>query len=133
MARNQQSKTTETLRERAAKSSASAQRPKRVRSAALTAGGSAKSLLAAILKRFAFVLIPLRSKPARLIGNVLGKVFFVKYFVSSWRELRQVEWPNRRETVKLTFAVFVFAILFSIAIAVTDFGLDKLFRRILIK
>jgi preprotein translocase SecE subunit len=46
-----------------------------------------------------------------------------EYFVGAWREVRQVRWPNRRQTWELTFAV----ILFSLLLGATIFGLDALF------
>ncbi|MCA9324043.1 preprotein translocase subunit SecE [Candidatus Saccharibacteria bacterium] len=54
------------------------------------------------------------------------------YFVSATNELRQVTWPGRKETWKLVFAVFVFAIVIGLFIAVLDFGLEKLFRQVIL-
>lgn len=51
------------------------------------------------------------------------------YFRSAFGELRQVTWPNRRETWKLVGSVFVFSVAFGLAIAIVDYGLDKLFRK----
>lgn len=55
------------------------------------------------------------------------------YFINSWRELRQVHWPNRRETWRLTLAVFVFAIVFGALVAGVDKGLDELFKKLVLK
>ena len=55
------------------------------------------------------------------------------YFKNSWRELRQVTWPSRSETWKLTSAVFVFAIVFGAAILVVDKGLDEIFKKVVLK
>ena len=55
------------------------------------------------------------------------------YFKNSFRELKQVTWPGRKETLKLTFAVFMFAIVFGLIITVTDYGLDVVFKKVLIK
>lgn len=68
-------------------------------------------------------------KPLRLIG----KVIFPSYFRNSWRELRQVQWPSWKQSRQLTFAVLVFAVIFGAAIAAVDYGLDKVFRNILLK
>lgn len=46
-----------------------------------------------------------------------------EYFAGAWREVRQVRWPNRRQTWELTLAV----ILFSLLLGATIFGLDALF------
>lgn len=51
------------------------------------------------------------------------------YFRSSYKELKLVSWPNRKETWRLVFAVFLFATLFGLLITVVDFGLDKLFKQ----
>ena len=55
-----------------------------------------------------------------------------RYFKNSWLELKQVTWPTRKETWQLTLAVFMFAGIFGVLVAVTDFGLDKIFERILL-
>lgn len=68
-------------------------------------------------------------KPARL----LGKVLFPVYIRKSWQELRQVEWPGLRLSLRLTGAVLVFALILSLAIAGVDYVIDKLFRNILLK
>ena len=55
------------------------------------------------------------------------------YFRSAWREVRLVTWPGRVQAWKLTLAVFVFSLVFGIIIAIADYGLDKLFRHVLLK
>ncbi|MCA9327509.1 preprotein translocase subunit SecE [Candidatus Saccharibacteria bacterium] len=55
------------------------------------------------------------------------------YIRDSWRELRKVTWPSFRESLRLTAAVIVFSVIFGAIIAVVDFGLDKVFRQILLK
>jgi preprotein translocase SecE subunit len=56
-----------------------------------------------------------------------------KYFINSWRELRQVQWPSRKETWRLTLAVFVFAIVFGALVAGVDKTLDEIFKRVVLK
>lgn len=46
-----------------------------------------------------------------------------QYFKGSWFELRQVRWPNRKQTWQLTLAVIAFSLLLGGLI----FGLDALF------
>lgn len=70
-----------------------------------------------------------RLKGVRLIGRILG----LTYVRSSWQELQMVTWPTRREGRRLTTAVIIFAIVFGALIAAVDFGLDKLFRQVLLK
>ena len=62
-----------------------------------------------------------------------GRWVVPKYFRNSYSELSQVTWPDRMQTVRLTFAVIAFATVFGIAIAIVDYGLDKLFRELLLK
>jgi len=72
-------------------------------------------------------------RPVRRVLRVVGKIIFPVYFRHSWQELRLVTWPNWRESRRLTFAVLVFAIVFGAAIAGVDYGLDKVFRDLLLK
>jgi preprotein translocase SecE subunit len=71
--------------------------------------------------------------PIRIIGKVLGLILFASYFRGSFRELRLVTWPGRRESLRLTSAVLVFAIVFGAIVAGVDFGLDKLFKELVLK
>jgi preprotein translocase SecE subunit len=68
-------------------------------------------------------------QPFRLIGHIL----WPKYFRNSWKELRQVTWPTRKESSQLTGAVIVFATIFGLLISVVDYGLDKIFKQVLLK
>lgn len=70
-----------------------------------------------------------RLRAVRFIGRMLG----FGYLRSSWRELRQVTWPTRREGRRLTTAVIIFSVVFGALIAVVDYGLDKLFKQLLLK
>jgi preprotein translocase SecE subunit len=65
--------------------------------------------------------------------RVLGLFLWPPYFRNSWKELRQVTWPGRRETWHLTGAVIIFAVIFGALVAGVDFGLDKIFRKIIIE
>ena len=76
---------------------------------------------------------PFKTKPVKFIGKWLGRILLPKYFRNSYKELRQVTWPSRRETWKLTFAVLVFTTVFGLLIIVTDYGLDKIIRRIVLR
>jgi hypothetical protein len=52
--------------------------------------------------------------------------------MSAWKELRQVTWPGRKETRQLTLAVFVFATVFGLMVTLTDYGLDKVFKKVIL-
>lgn len=71
-------------------------------------------------------------KPFRVIGKILAFIA-PKYFINSWREVRQVAWPNRRDTWRLTLAVFVFAAVFGALAAGVDKGLDEVFKKLVLK
>lgn len=83
--------------------------------------------------------------PFRIAGNtfaklgkfkvfrIIGLILVPPYFRNSWKELRQVTWTKRRESFRLTFAVIVFAVVFGIAVAILDYGLDKVFKELLLK
>ena len=121
-------KKTQSVRERAEKATA----PKKVRRLHTTAGAAAKPFKAAhkIGKKEFYLPLP-NSK----VGNFLNKrrSAVPRYFVLAWKELRQVVWPNRKETAKLTVAVFMFAIFFGALITLVDYGLDKLFKQVILK
>ena len=82
--------------------------------------------------KLSVLLKPFKTKPFRFIGRFLNKVLFIQYFRDSYKELRLVTWPSRKQTIQLTFAVFIFAMSLGIAIAALDFGLNKLFELILL-
>ena len=66
------------------------------------------------------------------IGKVL-RWLAPRYLLNAWRELRQVVWPNRRETWRLTLAVFIFAVVFGALVAGVDKGLDEIFKKVVLK
>ena len=68
-------------------------------------------------------------KPMRFIAKWTG----IKYIVDSWKELKDVTWPSFKESIRLTGAVIIFSVIFGVLIAIVDFGLDKLFKQILLK
>jgi len=86
-----------------------------------------------VLYPLRFLLRPFKTRPMRFIGRILSKVLLFSYFAGAWKELRLVTWPGRRETRQLTFAVFVFAFVFGLIITIVDFGLDKIFKRIILQ
>lgn len=67
------------------------------------------------------------------IVRIIGKVLWPAYFRNSWKELRQVTWPTRRETWQLTLAVIIFSVIFGVIIAAVDYGLDKIFKQLIVK
>ncbi len=129
-------KPSETVRERAAKTASIQPKKRRIRKTAGTASKPFRAIgrgIAKAARPFRFLLAPFKTKPARFVGRLLAKVLLINYIRNSWSELRQVEWPDRRTTIKLTLAVFMFAFAFAILIGVVDLGLDKLFKKLLLQ
>ena len=54
------------------------------------------------------------------------------YFVGSWRELRQVNWPTRKATWSMTVAVILFTLALTIIILLLDLGFEQLFKKVLL-
>ena len=58
----------------------------------------------------------------------MGKA--ITYLKGSVAEIRKVTWPTRKEAAKLTFAVIIFSLAFSLLTSLTDFGINQLFERV---
>ncbi len=119
----------QTLREKAAQTSANAdKKPRRLKKATVSAKGGASAVKRTAGKEY---YLPM---PDNKVGRFLNKRrrFIPKYFRESWAEVKQVTWPSRKESVRLTSAVIMFTLVFGLIIAITDYGLDKLFRKVLL-
>lgn len=126
-------KNPETFRERALKAATQSDQPRPV---ARVRRNIIRPLKLVVQPLGRFLAAIFRRQPFRLIAKILtivGRIVFPAYFRNSWRELRQVKWPNRTESRQLTFAVLVFAIVFGGLVAIVDFGLDKVFKQVLLK
>ena len=55
----------------------------------------------------------------------------VGYFRGAFRELRQVRWPNRKETWKMTLSVIIYVIILAAAIMLLDALLQLIFKQLL--
>ena len=133
--KKRQLKKPETVRQRADKASVERKprRIKKVRSATAKPLKAIGRFIARILRPFRFVLRPFKTRPMRFVGRILKRLFLINYFRESWRELRMVEWPDRKQTTRLTIAVIIFAVFFSVLIGIVDYGLDKLFKQLILK
>ncbi len=58
-------------------------------------------------------------------------VYLFRYIRDSWRELRQVRWPNRKATWKMVLAVIIYTALFVAVISLLDVFFSWLFNLIL--
>jgi preprotein translocase SecE subunit len=119
-----------TLREQAELARSKAEqdkKPGRIKSAASKTGST--------LKKTRLTRNPITKLIAR-IGRFILKVLrwiIPNYFIDSWREVRLVTWPSRRETWRLTMAVFIFALVFGALVAGVDKVLDLLFKKVILK
>jgi len=77
-----------------------------------------------ILAPIAFIFRPLRW---------LGRKIIPRYFRNSLAELKLVKWPNRKETRQLTTAVLLFAIVLGTVVSLVDYGLDDIFKKVVLK
>lgn len=121
-----------TFRERALKAAAAGEKPKAKHRIARGAVKPFKVVGSPVMRglKFAFNRKPFiwLKRPLRIIGKIL----LPPYIRNSWKELRLVTWPKWGESIRLTFAVLIFAAVFGLVIAGVDYGLDKFFRQILI-
>lgn len=122
-------KSAPTVRERVEAATAERDEPKagRLKRAASKAVRPARKLR--LRNRKAIKLVARALRPVKW----LLKWLVPRYFVNAWREVRQVVWPNRRETWRLTLAVFIFAIVFGAMVAGVDKGLDEIFKKVVLK
>lgn len=76
---------------------------------------------------------PAKQKTAKTPKNTTGakplkEVFLLarpfvalgRYLRDSWHEIRQVRWPNRKMTWKMTLAVFIYCAIFMVFILLLD-------------
>ena len=119
-------KKTETVRERAAKGQT--EKPRRIRK---TAGKVVTPILGAKRIGKKEYHLPLPNNKA---GRILKKRVRLapKFVREAWAEIKLVTWPNRRDTMRLTMAVFIFAVIFAVIVGFLDFGLDKLFKKVIL-
>jgi preprotein translocase SecE subunit len=120
-------KSAPTVRQRAEKAKAENPKPQRIKKVATAAASPVKKLH-----------LPDNglTRPIKSVGRFLKKVLgwlVPKYIINSWREVRLVVWPSRKETWRLTGAVFIFAIVFGALVAGVDKILDMIFKSFVIK
>ncbi len=78
-----------------------------------------------------------QSEPSKSKKSVVKKynpfTAFVRYVRGSWFEIRQVRWPDRLATWKMTVAVICFTLFFAVIILVLDSLFQLLFKDFLLK
>lgn len=115
-------KKAETVREKAGKAVESGNQPRRLRTTTRK-----------VFVPFHFAGSQFAKLGKYKVFRIIGLILLPRYFRNSWKELRQVTWTKRRESFRLTFAVIAFAIIFGVAVAILDYGLDKIFKEVLLK
>lgn len=119
----------QTVRERTEKLQQESAKPKRHSKARAFFGGFFWPLRA---------LGRLLARLGRFLGRFrvfrwIGLVLVPPYFRNSWRELRQVTWPDTSTTFRLTKAVIVFSVFFGLIVYGVDIVLDKIFKEIILQ
>ena len=80
------------------------------------------------------------AKKAEKAKETNGKKVFIlfrpfvalgRYLRDSWKEIRQVRWPNRKATWKMVLAVFIYTALFVAIISLLDLFFTWLFSMII--
>ena len=115
-------KQAETVREKAEKATEQGKQPRRLNATRTKVGAPFRAAGRGLKKAG-------KVKPLRILGFIIVP----PYFRNSWKELRQVTWPKFGVSARLTFAVIAFAVVFGALVALLDFGLDKVFKQVLLK
>jgi preprotein translocase SecE subunit len=121
-----------TFRERAVKATAANEKPKAKSRIARQIVRPIKAMGRPVARTVKFLF---NRKPFTWLKRplrIIGKILLPPYIRNSWKELRLVTWPSWSQSVRLTFAVLVFAAIFGLVIAGVDYALDKIFRQLLI-
>lgn len=116
----------QTMRERAVSATNQQPKPNRVRKVARKAGTPFRAVGRQLGKLHIW-------KPFRVAGRILARIVVPRYVRNSFKELRMVTWPTRRQTLQLTTAVILFSVTFGVVVALFDFGLDKLFKQVILR
>lgn len=121
-------KNTETVRERASKEKKEPKTTRRLSDARTKAATPLKKVANIGRKEY---YLPM---PDNKFGRFLNKRRRVipKYFRESWHEVRQVNWPSNKKTFQLTLAVFAFTAILVSIVSIVDYGLDKIFQKLLL-
>lgn len=115
-------KKAETVREKAEKAAEDDKQPRRLQATKRRAGAPFRAVGRGGQRLGKY-------KPFRILGFIIVP----PYFRNSWKELKQVTWPSFRLSIRLMFAVLVFSVIFGCLVALLDYGLEKVFKEVLLK
>jgi len=118
-----------TIREQSEKAAERAGQPRK--------RGIVSKILGAPFRFIGWILRNTIGRVFRFLGRYkffrfIGYIFVPPYFRSAWKELRLVTWPDFRQTRDLTIAVIIFSIIFAAIVGIVDYGLDKVFRSLIL-
>lgn len=57
----------------------------------------------------------------------------MNFFKEVYGELQKVVWPSRKQTIRYTTTVIVFSVVVAAILGAADYGLLKLFEKIVVK
>lgn len=57
----------------------------------------------------------------------------VNFFKEVYGELQKVVWPSRKQTIRYTAMVILFSVVVAVILGAADYGLLKLFEKIVVK
>jgi len=123
-------KSPETVRERANKETAKREKPTKRSKLRSKIHRPLSTLRRVGAKEFHPVKVPEKKGVKHLNKRVR---FVPKFIREAWAELKQVTWPTKKEAARLTLAVILFAVFFSIFIQVLDLIFNKIVKEIFLK
>ena len=125
--KKESAKKQQTVRERAA--AAKVEKPKRrIKKATGTASKQVSKARSFGKKEYHLPL------PDNKAGRVLKKRVRIlpRFVTEAFKEIRQVTWPDRKNTIRLTIAVLVFAVVISSFVGALDYVFGELFERFIV-
>ena len=126
-------KNPETFREKAQKATDAKEQPSRRFKPFSLIGKALKAIFSPLANGVAQLKKIKALSPVFKVLSFIGAVLLPKYLRNSFKELKLVTWPSFRQSLKLTYAVIVFAVIFGASVAILDYGLDKVFKHVLLK
>lgn len=126
-------KNPESFREKIAKASEDKSKPKKVRSKVAWPINLLKKIFRPLSSGYQKLKSIKQLKPLFIVLAFIGQIIFPKYLRNSFQEIKKVTWPSFEQGRKLTWAVLVFALVFGASVAIVDWGLGKVFKRLLLK
>ncbi len=126
-------KNPESFRVKMAKASEDKSKPKKIRTQTTWPIKLLKNIFRPVVSGYQKLKGIKQLNPLFIVLAFIGRIIFPKYIRNSFQEIRKVTWPSFEQGRKLTWAVLVFALVFGASVAIVDWGLGKVFKRLLLK